>query len=233
LNIDGDESYIKTLNIIMESLRQKKMLAIEYAYYEEKTEDTKPNQIKIDNNKLIIPVYFDRYHKILYAYLKNNEIKRKKIKYQSSEHELKGISIFTIQGAKITDIPISDEPEKILDIKRKEFKNSHERSEFIMTDILGNIAKAPENRFEVILYLNHIARAKLLTMSADFSSYIKLRNNHPSCTYPFSLKIHLMHIDKITGFIFDNMSHVKVVGNKFFIKKLKQYFELRKLIQCV
>ena len=225
LDHEDNESYLTTVQVIGECLKQKRMLKVKSAFYEDQKKESgrlvKVERI-IDSEKLLAPVFYDPYHAILYAYIVvNNE------EYNLDELEIIAIPILGINCASVSERSIREEPEKIFDIKRIEFKDSHDRSISTLVDVFGNIARGPQKRIEVIIHLNNIARARLLRMSVDLTSYITQNKTESKKDYPFTLKIYLIKIDEITPFIIQNIDHVMVCGSKIFKQELKVFFETR------
>lgn len=210
-------SYHDTVSVINECLTEQVMMQVEGGCYETSTKQ----QVLISQNKILSPVFFDADKSILYAYILDLSIKYRDL----NELNIHPIYINSIYEATIFNAYELIEPSDITDIRRINHKRIDERSIFI--DIFGSISVGARKQHDIVIHLNYVAKAKLLSKSTLFSSYIKLNNKASKTDFPFTLKIKLIRLDELADFIFANSQHIMLDVSASVKRALKSELRIR------
>lgn len=215
-------SYHNTVSLIYESLTRKMMMQVKGGCYETKTQQ----EVLIPKNKVLSPVYFDAEKSILYAYILDTTANHR----DADELDIHPIFINSIYEAKLVSKTKLIEPNDITDIRRIKHAGANQKGLFV--DIFGDIvlfdsADNATKYHEIVMHLNHVAKAKLLSKSTRFSSYIKLNNEESETIFPFTLKIKLIRLDQLADFIFTNSQHIILDVSASVKKELKSRIDAK------
>lgn len=196
-------SYHNTVSVINKCLTQKKLMQVKGGCYETSTHQ----EVLIPRNKALSPVYFDAEKSILYAYILDPAANHR----DPEELDVYPIYINSIYEAKVISKTTLIEPNDITDMRRIKHSGANQKGLFV--DVFGGIilfnqANNATKYHEIVMHLNHIAKAKLLSKSTQFSSYIKLNNQSNQANFPYTLKIKLIRLEQLADFIFTNSQHI-------------------------
>jgi hypothetical protein len=207
-NIYKIKSLKNTEEVIEICIEKQKCIKIQSGYYLL----NKKEQSLI--GKQIFPLHYDLENGILYAIVGIEEPEYSSL-IMINPHAITNCEIsqndIEIDYLENYDLPHSIEDSNL-------FEESDKKS-YLFIDILGNI-KLNSVSYNLNLDLNHIAKANLLKKSITFYSYIK--NNKKDSKFPFKIKMRLNDIDEISGFLFSNQEHIKIIGDSKFKEALKQ-----------
>lgn len=196
-------SYHNMVSVINKCLTQKMLMQVKGGCYENSTYQ----EVLIPRNKALSPVYFDAEKSILYASILDPTANHR----DTEDLDIHPIYINSIYEAKVISETKLIEPNDITDMRRIKHSVTNQKGVFI--DVFGDIvlfdpANTATKYHEIVMHLNHVAKAKLLSKSTLFSSYIKLNNEESKTNFPFTLKIKLIKLEKLADFIFTNSQHI-------------------------
>ena len=214
-------SYHDTVAVINRCFTKKKMMQAKGACYErikmEKSGIYTKKEVLISDRKLLSPVYFDSEKGILYAYIIDPTIDPRDL----DKLDICPIYINSICHAKIVNSQKLREPCNIIDMRRIKHNGSDKTDYFI--DIFGDITVGNSKHYDIIIHLNHVAKAKLLNQSTLFTSYIKANKEACNIDFPFTLKMKVIRLEKLTDFIFTNSQHIKLDMGTKVVKEIEKH----------